>query len=90
MIRTHGPTVRTLDGMTTSTQTRPLTTEATAPATAAAVRPGRLSALRAAVRTRRGQRSELSRQIVAYPATRGVGVTVLPAGHHIEGPTNRR
>lgn len=80
--------------MTTSTQTRPLSTnatatEATAPATIADVHAGRLSALRAAVRTRRAQRSELSRQIAAYPATRGVGVTVLPSGHHIAGPTNR-
>jgi len=85
---------RTLDDMTTSTQTRPLTTDgtatvATAPATTAAVRAGRLSALGAAVRTRRARRSELSRQIAAYPATRGAGVTVLPSGDHIAGPTNR-
>ena len=84
---------RTLDDMTTSTQTRPSTTgatptEATAPRTTASVRAGRLSALRAAVRTRRAQRSELSRQIAAYPATRGVGVTVLPSGHQIAGRTN--
>ena len=75
--------------MPTITQTRPATTEATAPATIVTGRAGRLSALRAAVRTRRAQRSELSRQIAAYPATRGVGVTVLPSGHHISGPTNR-
>jgi len=85
--------------MTTSTQIRPLSTDATAtdmtvtevtaPATAVPVRAGRLSALRAAVRTRRVQRSELSRQIAAYPATRGVGVTVLPSSHHIAGPSNR-
>jgi hypothetical protein len=80
--------------MTTSTQTRPLTTEArvtavTAPATTDGVRAGRLSTLRAAVRTRRAQRSELSRQIAAYPATRGAGVTVLPSGHRIAGSTDR-
>lgn len=80
--------------MTTSTQTSPLTTgatatEAVAPATTAHVRAGRLSALRAAVRTRRAQRSELSRQIAAYPATRGVGMTVLPSRVNIAAPTNR-
>jgi len=80
--------------MTTTTQTRPFSTDATATAvsaqgTTAAVRAGRLSGLGAAVRTRRAQRSELSRQIAAYPATRGVGVTVLPSGRPAAHPTSR-
>lgn len=94
VIRRIGASLRRLDGMTTSTQIRPSTTEVTAtegtaPATTAPLRVGRLSALRAAVRNRRAQRSGLSRQIAAYPATRGVGVTVLPSGRHVAGPTTR-
>ncbi len=63
--------------------------EATAPTAAAPARVGRLSAFRAAVRTRRAQRSELSRQIAAYPATRSAAITVLPSSQGITGFTNR-
>jgi hypothetical protein len=38
-----------------------------------------LTALRDAIRVRRANRSTLSRQIAAYPATRSASITALPA-----------
>lgn len=37
-----------------------------------------LAALRDAIRVRRANRSALSRQIAAYPATRSASITALP------------
>lgn len=79
--------------MSVNTPTRPFDTDAIAteaiPQATAVVRAGRMSGLRAAIRTRRAQRSELSRQVTAYPAARGVGVIVLPSGRQVAGTTNR-
>lgn len=58
---------------TTATTTAPVTTPAP-------IRTSRLASLRQAVRTRRANRSELSRTIAAYPAMRSASTTALPTG----------
>lgn len=85
---THGCRERTLEGVTTDLKTpettTTTTTTTTAPAAAPApVRPSRLAALRRAIRTRRANRSELSRQIAAYPAMRSASTTALLTGRTV-------
>jgi hypothetical protein len=57
---------------TTTTTPAPETTTTTGPA-----RPGRLAALRLAVAARRARRSELSRTIAGYPATRSAATIAM-------------
>ena len=61
------------------TRENPTTTVETAPATTTPGKPrtGRLAALRRAIATRRARRSELSRTIAAYPATRSAAAIAL-------------
>jgi hypothetical protein len=57
-------------GMTSSLQTTPVLRPATLGR--------RLAALREQVRLRRADRSDLARQIAAYPAARGASAVILP------------
>lgn len=84
---THGCRERRLECVTTDLKTLETTTTTattTAPAAAPApVRTSRLAALRRAVRTRRANRSDLSRQIAAYPAMRSASTTALLTGRTV-------
>lgn len=62
----------TVEAMTSQTQTQ--TPAVATPSTVT----GRLAALRESIRVRRANRSALSRQIAAYPATRSASITALP------------
>jgi hypothetical protein len=83
---THGCSATTLDIVNMNLMTRETATTTTAPApetttrpetTAGPARTGRLAAFRRAVAARRARRSELSRTIAAYPATRSAASIVL-------------
>lgn len=83
---THGCRARTLESVNTDLKTleRTTTTATTvAPTTTAPARTGWLASLRRAVRTRRANRSDLSRQIAAYPAMRSASTTALLTGRTV-------
>lgn len=79
-----GRPYRRLAGM--NLQTRIPETPTVAPARTG----GRFAALREAIRTRRDARSELSREIAAYPATRSAAAVVLPGTRVGSRPAGRR
>ena len=83
---THGCPATTLDTVNIELKTRETATTTTAPAPETTTRPGtaarpartgRLAAFRRAVAARRARRSELSRTIAAYPATRSAATIAL-------------
>ena len=68
-------------GTTATTEQASDTTEQAADTTVAApaaIRTSWFASLRAAMATRRANRSALSRQIAAYPASRSASTTVVP------------
>ena len=78
---THECRRRTLESVNTDLKTleRTTTTATTAAAatTTTPTRTGWLASLRRAVRARRANRSDLSREIAAYPAMRSASATAL-------------
>lgn len=80
---THGCRERTLECVTNDLKTLETTTTTATTTAPAPVRTSRLAALRRAVRTRRANRSDLSRQIAAYPAMRSASTTALLTGRTV-------